>query len=107
MSEELTFYPVAGLDELPSGERLFIDLAGVPLVVINFGGEVFAIQDVCTHDDGPLGEGDVDDHQISCPRHGARFDLRTGKVLTLPAIVDVPTYPVRIVDGIIQIGVKE
>lgn len=107
MGEELTFIPVVALEELPSGERLFIDLDGVPVVVINLGGEVFAIQDVCSHDDGPLGEGDVDDHHISCPRHGARFDLRTGKALTLPATVDVPTYPVRIVDGTVQIGVKQ
>jgi 3-phenylpropionate/trans-cinnamate dioxygenase ferredoxin subunit len=66
---------------------------------------LYAIDDVCTHDDGPVGEGEVDGFTITCPRHGARFDIRSGKALSLPAVVDVNTYPVREKDGWIEIGV--
>lgn len=60
------------------------------------GNEFYAVDDVCTHDDGPLGEGELIDHAIECPRHGARFDVRSGKVLALPAVVPIKTYPVKI-----------
>jgi len=99
------FLEVARLDELPEGERLFIEVDEQTIVVFNISGEIFAIADLCSHDDGPLGDGDVDGFEIACPRHGARFDLRTGKVLSLPAIVDIPAYPVKLVDGVIQIGI--
>jgi 3-phenylpropionate/trans-cinnamate dioxygenase ferredoxin subunit len=76
------------------------------IVLFNLAGDYYAIADVCTHDDGPLGEGEIEDHQIICPRHGARFDIPTGEVLALPAIQDVPVYPVRVVDGMIEIGIN-
>jgi 3-phenylpropionate/trans-cinnamate dioxygenase ferredoxin subunit len=59
-------------------------------------GEFYAIDDVCTHDGGPLDQGEIFDDQIECPRHGARFDVRTGKALTLPAIFPIKTYPVKV-----------
>lgn len=99
------FYPIIALDELPNGERLFIEIDGLPIVVFNIAGRFFAIGDVCTHDDGPLGEGELEDYQIICPRHGARFDVRNGKALALPAVVDTPSYPVRVVDDQVEIGV--
>lgn len=98
------FVQVAEAVELSTGQRLFIEVDGEPVVVFNIAGSLFAIGDVCTHDDGPLGEGELSDFQIICPRHGARFDVRNGKVLTLPAVVDAPSYPVRVVDGWIEIG---
>ena len=104
---EYDFYPVALADDIPDGERLFIEINEQPVVILNIRGDYFAIADVCTHDDGPLGDGMLDDHQIICPRHGARFDVRTGKALTLPAVLDSPVYPVRVVDGQIEIGVKK
>jgi 3-phenylpropionate/trans-cinnamate dioxygenase ferredoxin subunit len=67
-------------------------------VLANVAGEFFAIDDICTHDGGPLGEGMLFDHQVECPRHGAMFDLRTGRPTTLPAVLPVRTYPTR-VDG--------
>ena len=70
-----------------------------------FQGEFYAIADLCSHDDGPLGDGDLEDHEIICPRHGARFDVRTGKVLSLPAVEDISAYPVRCIDGKIEVGV--
>jgi len=87
---------VARVDELPSGERLFFEVDGQPIVLLNIGGIFFAIGDTCTHDNGPLGDGEVIGTTIACPRHGARFDLLTGKVLSPPAAEDVPSYPVKV-----------
>ena len=103
---ELVYYPICSVEDLPPGERLFIEIGDEAVVLFNIAGDFYAISDVCTHDGGPLGEGEVEDHQIICPRHGARFDLKTGEVLSLPAVRDVPSYPVRVVDGQIEIGVE-
>jgi 3-phenylpropionate/trans-cinnamate dioxygenase ferredoxin subunit len=103
--EELEFIPVASVDELKEGERLFIEIDGKPIVILHMNGEYYAIGDVCSHDDGPVGEGNVEGYEIICPRHGARFDIRTGRVLALPAFVDIPAYPIRVVDDQIEIGI--
>lgn len=103
--ETYTFITVAESVELPEGERLFLDIGRNPVVLLRLGGRVFAIADVCSHDGNPLGDGDLDGYAIICPRHGARFDVRSGKALCLPAIEDISVYPVREVDGEIQIGV--
>ncbi len=103
----LTYYPICTVDDLPPGERLFIELDDEAVVIFNIAGDFYAIADVCTHDMGPLGEGEVEDHQVICPRHGARFDIRTGEVLTLPAVKGVASYPVRVKDGMVEIGVEE
>ena len=100
----LEFIPVAHTKELPNGERLLLDIGGEAVAVFNVAGRYFAIADVCSHDDGPLAEGELHDTHIECPRHGASFDLETGKALTLPAVVDIPAYPVRVVEGEIQVG---
>ena len=102
-----TYYDIAGVDELPAGERLFIEIGELPIVVFNIAGEFYAIADVCSHDDGPVGDGELEGYEVKCPRHGARFDVRTGEVLSLPAVVDIPAYPVRLEEGQIQIGVPE
>ncbi len=104
MAEALEYVAVAAVEELPRGERIFLDIDGQVIVLFNVGGDFFAIGDVCTHDNGPLGEGELDNHAIICPRHGARFDIRTGKALTLPAVTPTPSYPTRVVDGQIEIG---
>jgi 3-phenylpropionate/trans-cinnamate dioxygenase ferredoxin subunit len=100
----LEFLTVARLDELPEGGRLLLDVGDLAIAVFRIAGRTFAIDDVCTHDDGPLGEGEIDGESIECPRHGARFDLATGKATGLPAVVDIASYPVRVVDGQIQVG---
>jgi 3-phenylpropionate/trans-cinnamate dioxygenase ferredoxin component len=102
---ECEYVPVGEERELSDGERFFVQIDDLDIVVFQIAGEYFAIGDVCSHDDGPVGEGEVEDTQVICPRHGARFDLRTGKVLSLPAIVDIPSYPIRVVDGQIEVGV--
>lgn len=105
--EACEFIPVAGQDELPDGERFFLELDDLYLVLFNIGGDYYAIADLCSHDDGPLGDGDLDGHQVACPRHGARFDVRSGEALTLPAVESIPAYPVRVVDGQIEVGIPK
>ena len=102
---EFEFVQVGSVEELKPSERLFVEIDGLEIVVFNINGVLFATADLCSHDDGPLGEGDLTDFEISCPRHGARFDVRTGKALSLPAIVDIPAYPTRVVNSQIEIGV--
>lgn len=99
------FLPIASVDEIGNGQRLFIEIDDRSIVVFNIAGSIFAIADICSHDDGPLGEGELEGFDLICPRHGARFDVRSGKVLSLPAFVDIPAYPVRIVDGQVEIGI--
>ncbi len=103
--ERCDFVAVGEAGDLPNGERLFVEIDGLPIVVFNVAGSYYAIGDVCSHDNGPLGDGEVDGLEVICPRHGARFDLRTGEVRSLPAIVDIPAYPVRQVDGQLEIGI--
>ena len=102
--EKIEFIQVGSEDELAEGGRLFIEIDEQPIVILRIGGRYYAIGDVCSHDDGPVGEGALEGFEIICPRHGARFDIRTGKVLALPAFVDIPAYPVRVVEGQIEIG---
>ena len=100
------FLTVASREDLPVGERLFIEIDMEPIVIFNIAGEYFAIGDVCSHDGGPVGDGEfVGDYEIACPRHGAHFDVCTGKALTLPAVEDIPAYTVRLRDGEIEIGI--
>ena len=101
----IDYIDIAPSDQLSDGERLFVEISGKSIVLLNLAGKLFAIGDVCSHDNGPVGDGEIEDSEIICPRHGARFDLRTGKATSLPALVDIPAYPVRIVNGMIQIGI--
>lgn len=105
--EKLEYVPIAEVNDLPNGERLFLEIDDLSIVVFNIAGDLYAIADVCSHDDSPLGDGELDPEKkaIACPRHGARFDIRSGKALTLPAVVDIPAYPVRVKDGQIEVGV--
>ena len=99
------FSQIAPIEDLPKGGRLFVEVDETQLVLFNLAGDLYALGDVCSHDDGPVGDGEIDGEQIICPRHGARFDIRTGEALLLPAAVDIPAYPVRVVDGMIEVGI--
>lgn len=104
-AEELDFVAVADEGEIGNGERLNVEIDDVSIVIFNIAGELFAIKDLCSHDNGPLEDGELEGkYEVACPRHGARFDIRSGKVLSPPAAVDIPAYPVQVVDGQIEVG---
>ena len=100
-------HTVCKSEELPEGERRLIEVDGIRIGVFNVDGELFAIEDRCSHDDGPLAEGEFDPAActVECPRHGSLFDLRSGRPKTLPAYVPVDTFEVRIDDGEIKLEV--
>jgi 3-phenylpropionate/trans-cinnamate dioxygenase ferredoxin subunit len=75
------------------------------LALCNVDGTLYCIDDVCTHDGGPLDQGELDGCEIECPRHGARFDVTNGRATCMPAIVPVKTHAVRVVDGEVQVEV--
>ncbi len=91
--------------ELRPGNRKVISTEIGPIAVFNLNGELFAIADMCTHDGGELASGVCEGDQIICPRHGSRFCIRNGKVLTPPAYEDVETFPVRIENATIQVNI--
>jgi 3-phenylpropionate/trans-cinnamate dioxygenase ferredoxin subunit len=101
------FVTVAPVTELNPGERMVVQIGRTWVAIFNVDGQFYAIQDVCTHDDGPLAEGKLIGCEIECPRHGARFDLRDGRVTAPPALVPVPVYDVRVQDGQIQVASKK
>lgn len=102
--DPIRFFDICGLDDLQPGERLFLEIGNVRVVLFNIAENLYAIGDICTHDQGPLGDGELDGYEIVCPRHGARFDVRSGKATRLPAIEPAPSFPVRIISGRIEIG---
>ena len=94
---------VATTAEIGVGERMVVEVKGHYVGVFNVDNRYYAIEDVCTHDDGPLAEGELTGTVIACPRHGATFDITTGAVLSFPAIKPVPRYEVRVENAEIQI----
>jgi 3-phenylpropionate/trans-cinnamate dioxygenase ferredoxin subunit len=94
---------VAPANEIQVGDWRLVDLEDVQVIVFNCDGEFFAIADICTHDGGTLSDGEIEGCEIICPRHGARFDIRSGAVTAPPAYEDLPTFPVRVVDGMVQV----
>ena len=94
---------VAKAADIPVGRSLIVRLDDVPVAVFHLADGWYSIEDVCTHDGGELTGGDVEGAVIVCPRHGARFSITTGEVLSPPAYEDVPTFPVRVEGGIVQV----
>ena len=105
MSEIIEVCPV---DELQPGQRRLVEWEDLEIGVFNCGGNLYAIEDRCSHDDGPLAEGEFDEQActVECPRHGSLFDLKTGKPMTLPAYVPVDTFAVIIEDEKIKVEVE-
>jgi 3-phenylpropionate/trans-cinnamate dioxygenase ferredoxin component len=103
-----TFVDIYAIDDLPPGAKRVVTWEDLEIGVVNCGGEVLAVEDRCSHDDGDLMEGDVDEDTctVECPRHGSVFDLRTGKPLNLPAYVPIDTFPVSLDDGVIRVEVE-
>ena len=104
---KIEFVEIAPASELPNGERLFIEVEGKAIVIFNIAGQYFAIGDVCSHDEGPVGDGDLEGFNVVCPRHGGEFDVQTGKAVQMPAVVDIPAYAVKVMDGNIFVGIPK
>ena len=92
----MAYVKAAKLSDIPQGQVRLVEVEDEEIALCNVGGEIFAVANLCTHDGGPLGEGEMVDHQIECPRHGARFDVRTGAVTVLPAVLPIPSYEVKV-----------
>lgn len=90
------FVHVCKTDDIPDGERRYFEFEEETIVVFNVDGQFYAIADVCTHDGGPLEDGELEGYEVECPRHGAHFDIRTGDALTMPAVVPVPSYETKV-----------
>jgi 3-phenylpropionate/trans-cinnamate dioxygenase ferredoxin subunit len=92
----MAFAKAAKLSELNRGRVTVVEVGEEEIALCNVDGKIYAVANMCTHDDGPLGDGYLHGDQIECPRHGARFDVRTGEVRILPAIVPIPTFEVKV-----------
>ncbi|MBS0395543.1 MAG: non-heme iron oxygenase ferredoxin subunit [Proteobacteria bacterium] len=103
-AERPRWVDVAAAAQLPPGAHAVYEVEGLFVAVYNVGGDLYAIEDRCTHDDNPLADGPVEGTEVICPRHGARFCLKTGAALSPPAYEPVATFPVRIADGRVQVG---
>jgi len=101
-------HTVCTSEELPEGSMRLIEVDGIEIGVFNCGGDLLAIEDRCSHDDGPLAEGEFDAAActVECPRHGSLFDLRSGRPKTLPAFAPVETFDVRVENGEIKLEVE-
>ncbi|OUS28747.1 ferredoxin [Thalassotalea sp. 42_200_T64] len=104
MAQWIEIFPAS---ELKSGMHAQVDLAELSLLLVNIDGEIYAIENVCSHDGGELNDGQINGFEITCPRHGARFNLKTGAVLCAPAFEDINTYRVRIINGLVQVYDEE
>ena len=98
------FVKVAKTSDLADDETMLVEVEAERIVLSNIGGSFYAIGEVCTHAEGPLSEGDVEDGAVECPWHGSRFDLRTGEATSPPAGEAVPRYGVRIEGDDILVG---
>jgi 3-phenylpropionate/trans-cinnamate dioxygenase ferredoxin component len=98
---------VCPVDELPPGTMKLASAGPIDIGVYNCSGRLYALEDRCSHDDGPLCEGDwePDECVVVCPRHGSRFEIASGRPLTLPAYLPVDTYPVAVRDGMVVVEV--
>ena len=101
------FIKVAKLDDLEDGDLMAVEVDGEPVCLAKVDGEVYAFTDNCTHISGPLNEGELDDDVLTCPWHGAQFNVRTGKVLRGPARQDIQTYAVQVDNDDILVSIPD
>jgi 3-phenylpropionate/trans-cinnamate dioxygenase ferredoxin component len=101
----VTAVRVASTQDVPMGECRVFATEGHSIALCNLNGEFYAVDNLCTHDNGPLGEGRIDRGTIECPRHGARFDVKTGAVKALPAVRPIKTYPVTVEGDEVRVDV--
>ena len=103
---EKEFYPAAQVDEIAAGTCKRVTIEGEKIALYNVDGSFYATSDTCSHDEASLCAGDLEGHVIECPKHGAHFDVITGQALSLPAVVPIDTFEVRVDDGQILVGLE-
>lgn len=101
-----TFVKVAEASAIPPGQSKFVMVEDAPVAIFNIDGKFYAIDDICSHAEASLSEGEVDGHTVACPKHGARFDVRTGEALCLPAWAPVNTYQVKVEGNDLLVSVE-
>jgi 3-phenylpropionate/trans-cinnamate dioxygenase ferredoxin subunit len=104
---DLEYVDIGPVGSFTDGFRWLLDVDGLALALFHAGTGWFAVQDVCTHDGGPLGEGEVQGENVVCPRHGAKFSLSTGRAVGLPAVKDIDSYPVKVAENAIFVGLPK
>ncbi|HET8628933.1 MAG TPA: bifunctional 3-phenylpropionate/cinnamic acid dioxygenase ferredoxin subunit [Thermomicrobiales bacterium] len=102
----MEFVKVARVDEIAPETALRVEVGDEPIAVFNLDGEFYAICDTCSHEEASLSDGDIFGDVVECPLHGSQFDIRTGKALTLPAVLPVATYDVQVEDGDIFVATE-
>ena len=105
MSSKLIY--ISEIDKIPEGETRTFDTDDVSVIIANIENNFYAIENVCSHDDAPLDDGELHGCEIECPRHGARFDVRNGEVTEPPAVVPVESFPVHIQSNKLYIEFEE
>jgi len=100
----MEYIAVAKTGDILPGEVKYVEANDYRLAICNVNGSFYCIEDTCTHDGGPLGQGSLTGELIECPRHGARFNVVTGKVARMPAVAPVETFPVKVVGDDILVG---
>ena len=100
-----TLVEVARLEDVPAGTIRVVETNGRRIALCNYDGSIYAIADECTHDRGPLDQGELIGHEVECPRHGARFDVTTGRPTRLPAVRPVKTYRVAVDGGKVAVEI--
>jgi len=100
-----TFVRVAKTSAIPNGAGAYFDVDGAPIAIFHVDGQYYATTDICTHEEASLSEGELEGEIVECPLHGARFNVRTGDVKALPAVVKLQTYPVRVVGDNLEVEV--
>jgi 3-phenylpropionate/trans-cinnamate dioxygenase ferredoxin subunit len=101
------FVRICRVSDVPDPGKAVIEVEDRFLAVFHVAGRFYVLDDCCTHDGGPLGEGRLEGFTIVCPRHGAKFDIRDGRVLCMPAVADTPSFPVKIEGGDVLVCLEE
>ena len=101
------FIHVADAVDVPDPGKILVEVEGEMIALFHVSGSFYAIDDVCTHDGGPLVDGELQDYTIACPRHGAKFDIRTGAALSMPAIRPTLAHDVKVEDGSVFVRIRE